>query len=215
MNIPHAARGRPMDKFVIHGRLIAVFLAIVVISVSLPDFALAKPSKDELALAAKPAEIAEKMRLYDDPLAEFIIASTQFHRRTTGGLLSNFNVDPFVMTTVNRKTREVVYSAVFEIRYTGRWQFFSAATYDVGDGPTAARFTVLSRELVTCRRLECDYIEAVSVRLPDQLVADAAAGLIPSPTWPVRLTADNGPASTVQVPVNEIAAAKLAGDKLR
>lgn len=184
----------------------------MLIGASIP--ALAKPSKDERALAATPVEIAEKMRVYDDALAQYIVASTQFHRRTTGGLLSNFNVDPFVMVTIEKRSREVTYAAIFEIRYTGRWQFFSGATYDYGDGPAAAKFSVLSREVVTCRRVECDYSETVSVRLPPGLAEDAAEGRLLALTWPIRLTADNGPAVTALVPVNEIAAAKLAGDRL-
>lgn len=189
-------------------------LTCVLLPAAVPGIALAKPSKDERALATPPAEVAAKMRVYDDPLAEFIVASTQFHRQTTGGVLADFNADPFVMTTINKKSREVTYSAVFNIRYTGSWMFFSGATYDAGEGPEPGKFSVMSREVVSCQRYGCNYTEAVAVRLPPSVVEDAAAGRLTGATWPVRLTADKGPALTSLVPVNEIAAAKLAADKL-
>jgi hypothetical protein len=188
---------------------------LILAMLALPLLVSAKPSKDERALAVPAAEVAAKMRVYNDPLAEFIVASTQAHRQTTGGLLSVFNVDPFVMASIEKKTREVTYAAVFHIRYTGDWMFFSGATYDAGNGPERGKFTVMSRDVLRCQRYGCDHFEAVAVRLPPKVVEDAAGGLLTGQTWPVRLTADKGAPFTVQVPTNEIAAAKLAADKLK
>lgn len=206
------AAQRQSKKSIVHGEALSLCLAALALA-SIP--AQAKPSKDERAMAEPAAEVAAKMRVYNDPLAEFILASTQNHRQTTGGLLSVFNVDPFVMTAIEKKTREVTYSAVFHIRYTGDWMFYSGATYDAGDGPERAKFHVMSRDVLRCQRYGCDHFEAVAVRLPQKVVDDAAAGRLTGQTWPVRLTAEKGPAYTVPVPINEIAAAKLAADRLK
>jgi hypothetical protein len=174
--------------------MIKKYLTLVLFVALVGCVAEMREEQMSLAVSLTPEHFRDTATVRDDQLDVIATVTTINGFQAKNGLLKIVGDDNFLRAFIDKKTGKTSFQVYQVIYYGGGWRFYNRANYSTLDGPKSVSVTSISRDVVSCSRYGCSYVEHIAFDIDEKSLRSIAARYQPGQrlAWQFKFLSKSG-----------------------